>query len=246
MPVHLYGQPADLDPICALGLPVVEDAAHAAESEYRGRKIGGLSDATCFSLYATKSIAAGEGGIVTDERDDLAEAIRDLHDHAPRPRLALRHRRARLQGEPLRRARGDRALPARQGRAPPRAPAAAGRALRRGASPSSTGSSRSRATRATRTRTTSTSSGSTRSGRARRATSTARARRREHRHERPLPARAPADRLPRAVPGPAAAAGRRAGRAPRCSRCRSRPRTPSADIEDAIEALRRVHAAFTG
>jgi dTDP-4-amino-4,6-dideoxygalactose transaminase len=78
MPVHLYGQPADLDPLWALGLPVVEDAAHAAESEYRGRKIGGLSDATCFSLYATKSVAAGEGGIVTTNRDDLAERVRDL------------------------------------------------------------------------------------------------------------------------------------------------------------------------
>jgi dTDP-4-amino-4,6-dideoxygalactose transaminase len=78
MPVHLYGQPADLDPIHALGVPVVEDAAHAAESEYRGRKIGGLSDATCFSLYATKSIAAGEGGIVTTNRDDLAEQITAL------------------------------------------------------------------------------------------------------------------------------------------------------------------------
>ena len=78
MPVHLYGQPADLDPIHALGLPVVEDAAHAAESAYRGRKIGGLSEATCFSLYATKSIAAGEGGIVTTSSDELAEAIRAL------------------------------------------------------------------------------------------------------------------------------------------------------------------------
>ena len=64
-----------------------------------------------------------------------------------------------------------------------------------------------------------------RSGRARRATSTSGARRREHRHERPLPAGAPAERLPRALPGPAAAAGRRAGRRARCSRCRSRPRT---------------------
>ena len=78
MPVHLYGQPADLDPIRALGLPVVEDAAHAAESEYRGRKVGGISEATCFSLYATKSIAAGEGGIVTTNDDGLAEAIRAL------------------------------------------------------------------------------------------------------------------------------------------------------------------------
>jgi dTDP-4-amino-4,6-dideoxygalactose transaminase len=78
LPVHLYGQPADLDSLWALGLPVVEDAAHAAESEYRGRKIGGLSRATCFSLYATKSIAAGEGGIVTTDDDDLAGRIRDL------------------------------------------------------------------------------------------------------------------------------------------------------------------------
>lgn len=78
MPVHLYGQPADLDPLWALGLPVVEDAAHAAESAYRGRKIGGLSEATCFSLYATKSIAAGEGGIVTTSSDELAEGVRAL------------------------------------------------------------------------------------------------------------------------------------------------------------------------
>ena len=78
MPVHLYGQPADLDPIHALGVPVVEDAAHAAESGYRGRKIGALSEATCFSLYATKSIAAGEGGIVATDDDELAESIRAL------------------------------------------------------------------------------------------------------------------------------------------------------------------------
>ena len=78
MPVHLAGQPADLDPILALGLPVVEDAAHAAESRYRGRKIGAISDATCFSLYATKNIAAGEGGLVATNRDDVADAIRNM------------------------------------------------------------------------------------------------------------------------------------------------------------------------
>jgi dTDP-4-amino-4,6-dideoxygalactose transaminase len=78
VPVHLAGQPADLDAILALGVPVVEDAAHAAESVYRGRKIGSLSDATCFSLYATKNIAAGEGGLVATNRDDVAESIRDL------------------------------------------------------------------------------------------------------------------------------------------------------------------------
>ena len=78
LPVHLAGQPCDLDPIWALGLPVVEDAAHAVESAYRGRKLGGLSDATCFSLYATKNVAAGEGGLVSTNRDDVAEAIRNL------------------------------------------------------------------------------------------------------------------------------------------------------------------------
>jgi dTDP-4-amino-4,6-dideoxygalactose transaminase len=78
LPVHLAGQPCDLDPIHALGIPVVEDAAHAAESAYRGRKLGGLSDATCFSLYATKNIAAGEGGLVATPSAEVAESIRDL------------------------------------------------------------------------------------------------------------------------------------------------------------------------
>jgi len=78
MPVHLAGQPCDLDPLLALGIPVIEDAAHAAESRYRGRKIGGLSAATCFSLYATKNIAAGEGGLVATNSAEVADAIRNL------------------------------------------------------------------------------------------------------------------------------------------------------------------------
>ncbi len=78
LPVHLAGQSCDLDPILALGLPVVEDAAHAAESRYRGRKIGSISDATCFSLYATKNIAAGEGGLIATNRADIAEALESL------------------------------------------------------------------------------------------------------------------------------------------------------------------------
>jgi dTDP-4-amino-4,6-dideoxygalactose transaminase len=77
MPVDLAGQPSDLDPLVATGLPVVEDAAHAIEAEYRGRKVGAIARATCFSLYATKNVAAGEGGIVTTDDDDLAEAIRE-------------------------------------------------------------------------------------------------------------------------------------------------------------------------
>jgi dTDP-4-amino-4,6-dideoxygalactose transaminase len=78
IPVDLYGQPCDLDALSALGVPIVEDAAHAAESRYRGRKIGSIADATCFSLYATKNIAAGEGGLIATNRADLAAALDDL------------------------------------------------------------------------------------------------------------------------------------------------------------------------
>ena len=78
MPVDLAGQPADLDPLLATGIPVVEDAAHAIEAEYRGRKVGAIADVTCFSLYATKNVAAGEGGAVTTDEDDLADSIRAL------------------------------------------------------------------------------------------------------------------------------------------------------------------------
>jgi len=78
VPVDLYGQPADLDELAAFGLPIVEDAAHAAESRYRDRKVGSIADLTCFSLYATKNIAAGEGGLISTNRDDLAEGLDDL------------------------------------------------------------------------------------------------------------------------------------------------------------------------
>ena len=78
LPVHLAGQPCDMDPLLELGLPVVEDATHAAESAYRGRKIGSLSDATCFSLQATKNVPAGEGGLIATSRDDVAEAVESL------------------------------------------------------------------------------------------------------------------------------------------------------------------------
>ncbi|MEO8289678.1 MAG: DegT/DnrJ/EryC1/StrS family aminotransferase [Gaiellaceae bacterium] len=78
LPVDLAGQPADLDPLLALGLPVVEDAAHAIEAEYRGRRVGSIAHATCFSLYATKNVAAGEGGAITTDDDALADQVREL------------------------------------------------------------------------------------------------------------------------------------------------------------------------
>ena len=78
MPVHLAGAPADLEPLLELGVPVIEDAAHAIESVYRGLKIGSISAATAFSLYATKNVAAGEGGILTTNDDRFARAVLDL------------------------------------------------------------------------------------------------------------------------------------------------------------------------
>ena len=78
LPVDLYGQPADLDPLLALGPPVVEDAAHSFESRYRGRKVGSIARATCFSLYATKNVAAGEGGLIATDDDEVARAVDDL------------------------------------------------------------------------------------------------------------------------------------------------------------------------
>jgi dTDP-4-amino-4,6-dideoxygalactose transaminase len=78
VPVDLHGQPADYESLEALGLPIVEDAAHAAESRYRGRKVGSFADATCFSLYATKNITSGEGGLISTNRADVAEAVQDL------------------------------------------------------------------------------------------------------------------------------------------------------------------------
>ena len=78
LPVDLAGQPADLDPLLALGPPVVEDAAHAIEARYRGRRIGSIVHATCLSLYATKNVAAGEGGAITTDDDALAEEVREL------------------------------------------------------------------------------------------------------------------------------------------------------------------------
>src|SRR6266513_2903599 len=69
VPVHLYGQPADMDPIRACanthGLIVVEDAAQAHGAEYKGRRVGSLGDLACFSFYPGKNLGAcGEGGIV--------------------------------------------------------------------------------------------------------------------------------------------------------------------------------------
>ncbi|MCG6553784.1 MAG: DegT/DnrJ/EryC1/StrS family aminotransferase [Candidatus Magnetominusculus sp. LBB02] len=82
MPVHIAGYPCDMDAIEALakkfGLFVVEDAAHAAGTKYKGKKIGNFSDVTVFSFYATKNLAMGEGGLAASNDERLIEEIRKL------------------------------------------------------------------------------------------------------------------------------------------------------------------------
>lgn len=85
IPVHYGGQPCDLDEIHEIAkihnLKVLEDAAHSLPATYKGKKIGTISDATCFSFYATKTLSTGEGGMICTNDEELAErcAIMRLH-----------------------------------------------------------------------------------------------------------------------------------------------------------------------
>jgi dTDP-4-amino-4,6-dideoxygalactose transaminase len=82
MPVHMAGQPCDMDAIAAIGekhgIPIVEDAAHALGARYRGKPIGSVSDFSCFSFYAIKNITTMEGGMVAVRDGEAAERIRRL------------------------------------------------------------------------------------------------------------------------------------------------------------------------
>ncbi len=85
MPVHLFGHPADMDPILEIarrrGLRVIEDAAQAHGATYQGRRVGGLGDLGCFSFYPTKNLSAlGDGGMVVTGDDALAERLRVLRN----------------------------------------------------------------------------------------------------------------------------------------------------------------------
>jgi dTDP-4-amino-4,6-dideoxygalactose transaminase len=85
LPVHFAGQPADLDALRAIadrhGLALIEDAAHALGSRYRGRPIGGGTTAAVFSFHPIKAITTGEGGMVTTDDPALAERLRLLRFH---------------------------------------------------------------------------------------------------------------------------------------------------------------------
>jgi dTDP-4-amino-4,6-dideoxygalactose transaminase len=91
LPVHLYGQPADMGPLLEIGerygIPVIEDAAQAHGASYRGRKAGTLGRCGCFSFYPGKNLGDyGEGGAVVTDCDAIASRLRSLRDHAQQKR----------------------------------------------------------------------------------------------------------------------------------------------------------------
>ena len=86
MPVHLYGQCADMDPINEIAkkhdLIVIEDAAQAIGAEYKGRRAGSLGDIGCFSFFPSKNLGGyGDGGMITTQSDDIADLLVSLREH---------------------------------------------------------------------------------------------------------------------------------------------------------------------
>jgi len=91
IPVHLFGQCAEMDPINGLaegrGIAVVEDAAQAIGSEYRGRRAGSMGTAGCFSFFPSKNLGgAGDGGMITARDEELAGKLRILRNHGAKPK----------------------------------------------------------------------------------------------------------------------------------------------------------------
>jgi dTDP-4-amino-4,6-dideoxygalactose transaminase len=91
MPVHLYGQSADMDPLMALakrcGLKVIEDAAQAIGTEYKGVRVGSIGDIGCFSFFPSKNLGAfGDAGLCTTNDQELAESMRVLRVHGGKPK----------------------------------------------------------------------------------------------------------------------------------------------------------------
>jgi dTDP-4-amino-4,6-dideoxygalactose transaminase len=111
LPVHLYGQPCDLDPLLAVcrkhGLPLVEDAAQAHGAKYRGRVVGTFGAVSCFSFYPGKNLGAcGEGGALVTNDDALAARARSLREHGSTRRyyhdeIGFNYRMEGIQGAVL-------------------------------------------------------------------------------------------------------------------------------------------------
>ena len=96
MPVHLYGQTADMDPILAIaeahGIPLIEDACQAIGAEYKGRAAGSIGTAGCFSFFPSKNLGAfGDAGLVTTNDPALAHELKLLRNHGAEPKYY--HRR---------------------------------------------------------------------------------------------------------------------------------------------------------
>lgn len=85
LPVHFAGRSCDMDPLCAMadehGLTIIEDCAHAIETEYRGRKAGTFGDFGCFSFYVTKNVITGEGGLILARKPEHAARLKVLALH---------------------------------------------------------------------------------------------------------------------------------------------------------------------
>jgi dTDP-4-amino-4,6-dideoxygalactose transaminase len=85
LPVHFAGRPCEMDALCNLAshyqLKLIEDCAHAIETEYKGRKAGTFGDFGCFSFYVTKNVTTGEGGMVLARREEDAAGIKQLALH---------------------------------------------------------------------------------------------------------------------------------------------------------------------
>jgi UDP-4-amino-4,6-dideoxy-N-acetyl-beta-L-altrosamine transaminase len=96
IPVHFTGQPCDMDAIHALadeyGLTVIEDAAHALGAEYRGRKIGSLSDMTTLSFHPVKHVTTGEGGMIMTNNEALYQRLMLFRSHGITRDESLMHR----------------------------------------------------------------------------------------------------------------------------------------------------------
>jgi dTDP-4-amino-4,6-dideoxygalactose transaminase len=112
IPVHLYGQPADMDPLMDIakrrGLKVIEDACQAHGAEYKGRRVGSIGDATAFSFYPAKNLGAlGDGGMVTTTSAEIADRVKMLRNYGQREKykhdfLAFNSRLDTLQAAVLR------------------------------------------------------------------------------------------------------------------------------------------------